>query len=671
MIGVMLNDLLRYRFISNVQYDPDGRYAAFVVACSNENQNYYDSCLWVWNEEENKIFQLTNGGKEQTYIWEDDSHILFAAYRQEMEENRQEMGWEFTPIYRICISGGEAVKAYELPVSVCGLKRIDERYLLVLGEIRVGEPDLYKAAYPDKKSAWNQRRREEEYEILDENPFWQNGRGYINKKRTAVFLYDKQKEELLRLSNDFLDTRSVTVKGMQIYYAGETYQSRSSRREEIWKYDIKSKEHSCVYHKEEYNIERLEAAGDHIVVFASDEQKYGINENPCMYELDEKQGKLRLLLRTDESIGSTVGSDCRFGFGREVEGMEDGSLYLIVTRRNASHLLHFIRGENGWQLLPMIVGEGTVDSFAVNPKTGKILLVGMYQGRLQELYQGDQNGEICQISFLNEQILKERYVARPEKLTVISEKTDIDGWVLRPKDFCENKKYPAVLEIHGGPKTVYGEVFFHEMQYLAGQNYFVFFCNPFGSDGRGNAFSDLRGKYGTVDYHNIMDFTDAVLRRYPQIDADRLAVLGGSYGGFMTNWIIGHTRRFACAISQRSISNWISFAGLSDIGSYFVKDQMKREIGEDIEKLWQYSPLCYIDQIETPTLFLHSDEDYRCPLEQGMQLYAALVEKGVPARMCIFKEENHEMSRSGKPKHRIRRLIEMTDWLKKWTGKAS
>lgn len=146
-----------------------------------------------------------------------------------------------------------------------------------------------------------------------------------------------------------------------------------------------------------------------------------------------------------------------------------------------------------------------------------------------------------------------------------------------------------------------------------------------------------------------------------------LAVTGGSYGGFMTNWIIGHTDRFACAASQRSISNWLSFYGVSDIGTYFAGDQCDGDIYDSPEKLWELSPLKYAAQVKTPTLFIHSDEDYRCPLEQGLQMYTAISNRGVPARLCMFRGENHELSRSGKPKHRIRRLTEITDWIEKYT----
>ena len=143
----------------------------------------------------------------------------------------------------------------------------------------------------------------------------------------------------------------------------------------------------------------------------------------------------------------------------------------------------------------------------------------------------------------------------------------VGGWVLEPKDYDPSKTYPAVFDVHGGPKTVYGPVFYHETQLWANMGYFVFFCNPKGSDGRDNDFMDIFGHYGETDYRNLMDFADAVLTAYPQIDPKRVCLTGGSYGGFMTNWIIGHTDRFCCAASQRSISNWLSFYGVSGTSS--------------------------------------------------------------------------------------------------------
>lgn len=208
------------------------------------------------------------------------------------------------------------------------------------------------------------------------------------------------------------------------------------------------------------------------------------------------------------------------------------------------------------------------------------------------------------------------------------------------------------------------------MQVWASEGFIVMFTNIRGSDGRGDDFADIRGDYGRVDYQNLMDFVDIVEKKYPCIDKKKICETGGSYGGFMTNWIVTHTDRFVCAASQRSIANWISMAYISDIGPYFGPDQCGINVGEWFnsvhhDELWNHSPLKYVDNAKTPTLFIHSDEDYRCPLPEGMQMMQAMTLRGIDCKMVIFHGENHELSRSGKPLHRIKRLTEITNWFKK------
>ncbi|MBR4875201.1 MAG: S9 family peptidase, partial [Clostridia bacterium] len=235
-----------------------------------------------------------------------------------------------------------------------------------------------------------------------------------------------------------------------------------------------------------------------------------------------------------------------------------------------------------------------------------------------------------------------------------------------PVGYEPGKKYPAILHIHGGPRTVFGNVFHHEMQMWANAGYFVFFCNPRGSDGRGNEFGYITGKYGTVEYDNLMEFADEMLKKYPDADEKNFGVTGGSYGGFMTNWIIGHTDRFKAAASQRSISNWIAFEHTTDIGYFFTPNQMGTTTREDAEKLWWHSPLKYADKAVTPTLFIHSDEDFRCWMVEGLSMFTALKMHGVDSRLALFKGENHELSRGGKPRNRIRRMEEIVGWMDKY-----
>ena len=240
---------------------------------------------------------------------------------------------------------------------------------------------------------------------------------------------------------------------------------------------------------------------------------------------------------------------------------------------------------------------------------------------------------------------------------------DIDGWVILPKDYDPSKKYPAILDMHGGPRVAFGNTMFHEMQVFANNGYFVMLCNPRGGDGRGDEFADLREKYGTIDFQDFMEFVDHVCEQYPAIDTARIGVTGGSYGGWMTNWIIGHTDRFAAAVSQRSFSNWLSDFGCSEIGfSFDVNENGGKTPWTAPKELWERSPVAYADRVKTPTMFIHSLKDYNCPLSEGMQMFAAIKYHGVPSKAVLFEGENHELSRSGKPLHRMRRLKEMNDW---------
>jgi dipeptidyl aminopeptidase/acylaminoacyl peptidase len=284
-----------------------------------------------------------------------------------------------------------------------------------------------------------------------------------------------------------------------------------------------------------------------------------------------------------------------------------------------------------------------------------------------ELYRVGPGGGETPLSRFNARPAEAYRLAVPKALVFTNSRgSAIEGWVLKPPGLKKNESCPAVLSIHGGPKTVYGPALHHEMQHLAARGFAVLYCNPTGSDGGGDMFADIRGAYGAVDCEDILAFTDVALARNKYIDPARLGVLGGSYGGFMVNWLIGHTRRFKAAVSQRGISNWVSMALLSDIGRDFAPDQMGCTVWQNPEAVWDASPLKYAREVTTPTLFIHSGEDYRCPAAEGLQMYAALQLAGTPTRLCLFHGENHELSRSGKPQNRVRRLNEITRWFERY-----
>lgn len=239
---------------------------------------------------------------------------------------------------------------------------------------------------------------------------------------------------------------------------------------------------------------------------------------------------------------------------------------------------------------------------------------------------------------------------------------DIQGWYVPPVDKTDN--HPAVLYIHGGPQVCYGETFFHEMQKLSAEGYGVILLNPRGGNGYGQDFvASILGDYGNKDYEDLMLGTDYVLDQHPEIDQSQVYVAGGSYGGFMTNWIVGHTDRFKAAVTQRCISNWVSFYGTSDVGAFFVEFQLKRDVSQ-MEDLWKMSPLAYTQNIKTPLLVIHGQEDLRCPQEQGEQMYTAMKKQGVKTKLVLFPKSSHGLSRAGLPNLRIERLNEISNWMK-------
>ena len=629
---------------------------------ANLDKNGYDTHIWLHRD--GKQSQLTAAGDETGLCWEDGKHILFPDLRTDADKKRRADGERFTVFYRIGIDGGEALRAFELPFAVTELAVADENYFVAMGKIDVNCPDYYAMTDQARRETEKYWKEESDFQVIDELPFRFNGMGYINKVRNAIFLVDRKTLEVRRLSAANEEVNAWTMVDGKVCYCAEAIETKMLYRQKIYVCDPAQGEAVCKYGGAEYQIEYMVGYKGKVVFAGGTQERYGYNENPMFYQMDLDTGAVTLFSDNPDSLHPAIGSDCRLGRTRLAKVCGD-EIYYLATIRNSVWLMKM---DGSGARTPVIREEGSVDDFDLCEEEGDILAVCLYDGTLQDLYAFDKKGEKRRkVSGLNTAILKGKYVAECERVSFRFQDYDLDGWVLKPMDYDPSKSYPGILDIHGGPKVAFGETFYHEMQAWASRGYFVFFCNPVGSDGRGNDFMFMRGKYATVDYDSLMTFVDTVLEKYPQIDQSRLAVTGGSYGGYMTNWIITHNHRFACAASQRSISNWLSFYGSSDLGSNFNVDQMNTTIFEGADKMWNVSPMKYAANIQTPTLFIHSDEDYRCPLSEGLQIYTSMVDRGIPTRMCIFKGENHELSRSGRPKHRMRRLNEITAWIEKYT----
>jgi dipeptidyl aminopeptidase/acylaminoacyl peptidase len=261
-------------------------------------------------------------------------------------------------------------------------------------------------------------------------------------------------------------------------------------------------------------------------------------------------------------------------------------------------------------------------------------------------------GALRELVDLNREWLGEVELGEPEELALPHA---VQGWLLKPPGFDPARKHPLILQIHGGPRTQYGAGFFHEFQLLAAQGYMVLYANPRGSQGYGEEFArSIRGDWGNLDYRDLMAAVDHAIG-LGFVDEKRMAVMGGSYGGYMTSWIVGHTDRFRAAISERALNNWVSWCGTADMGEEGPSEALARP-WEGAERLWAMSPIAHVKNVRTPLLILHSERDLRCPLEQAEQFYAALKALGRPVEMVLFPEESHDLSRAGRPDRRIERL---------------
>ena len=232
----------------------------------------------------------------------------------------------------------------------------------------------------------------------------------------------------------------------------------------------------------------------------------------------------------------------------------------------------------------------------------------------------------------------------------------VHGWVAVPEG---EGPFPVILQIHGGPYAHYGVHLFDETQVLVAAGYAVVYANPRGSAGYGRAHGrSIRHRMGTVDFADVIDFLDAAIEADSRLDGSRVGVMGGSYGGYLTAWTIAHDHRFAAAIVERGFLDPVSFAGTSDIGSFFGDEY----VGVDPVEIEAQSPMAAVSLVRTPTLVVHSELDFRCPLEQATRYYTALKRQGVDAEMLVFPGENHELTRAGSPRHRVERFEAVLDW---------
>ena len=654
---VAIDDFAKIRALGNLTISPSGEKVAFTVREGDLGNNKYKTDIWVYDEKHKPpLYRLTAGEDDGAPMFLDDDTVAFKADRK--KRHQKDVFGSKTTYNRISLQGGEAEEMFFLPFAASSPAKLSDGKWLFAGkrDVTIPDPDTLKPS--EKEKVKKELEEEKDYEVFDELPFWYDGSGITNKKRTGLFLFDPQKKKPTMLTERLFDLGGFTLnedKTVLVFW-GQDFETVRSRRSRLFIRDLKTgkvKEAAL----DGYRLRRIFFIGGELFALGTKGERMGSTQSDEIVKVTP-DGSVSLFLKPEMDFGP-VGSDIAASGSRQ--NLCDAFYFLQVKEYCSRYMKMDAKG--GMTLL----ADDLPSISAAVGRADDIFFIGMENDRPQELYR-KKNGVLKKLSSFNESYVKSRAIGETVHFTLRDrEGTEFDGFVLLPPGYDPEKRYPGILAVHGGPRAAYGHGFYHERQFFAGKGYIVFFCNPPGGSGRGDDFADILGdKFGVRDYNAIMDFTDEVLRRFPAIDPERIGMTGGSYGGFMANWIIGHTDRFKAVVSCRSISNYLSKSLTTDVGYYHNLQQLKADPWKDPMSFWAHSPLAYADKVKTPTLFIQSDEDYRCWMGDAVQMLQALMMHGIPTRMCLFHGESHALSRTGKPKHRVRRLKEIAAWFDRY-----
>jgi dipeptidyl aminopeptidase/acylaminoacyl peptidase len=386
-------------------------------------------------------------------------------------------------------------------------------------------------------------------------------------------------------------------------------------------------------------------------------------DEPLSYPRHGQIGVLDVATGARRLLTTALDRNCTPYVGGSREPIWDGTDLLFQVDDGGNVHLYRVPADGSGKPELVLGGERCINS--VDMAGGTLAFAATTATALPELFVLDGGGE-RQLTRHGERFAAAVPAEAPERFTATSpDGAEVEAWMIRPAGFDATQRYPALLNVHGGPFTQYGNRFFDEFQVQAGAGYVVLYANPRGSSGYSEAWGRaIRGRtadvdpgsgWGGVDYDDVMAVVDAAVEQFPFIDSDRLGILGGSYGGFMTSWAVGHTDRFRAACSERAVNDVIALEYASDIATLF-RGWLGASHLDDPDEYRRISPITYVRDITTPMLLLHSEDDLRCPIAQAEQLFVALRLLGQGVELVRFPGESHELSRSGAPRHRVQRL---------------
>lgn len=660
--SVTKEDLLQLKFTGDPQVSPDGRRVILTLKEIDAEKNKYWSHLWLYDVRDDALRPFTFGEVSDTSPrWSPDG--MTVAFLRTVNDQTQ--------IWVIPVDGGEARQLTELDKgSLSGLAWSPDSQRLAF---------CFRPTHPD----WTQKARKEREACGKSTPprlitrVWYrlDGVGFLDE-RQHLRVCDVATGEVQQITDGDADDDSPcwSPDGSKIAFVSNRSEDPAETPYEVdlwWVAPEGGKLHKIETPPGYKGGLAWSPDGSMIAyVGVETEEDPWVPQHDRLWVVSPEGGDARCLTAgLDRTVGNATLSDTREAHleSAPLWSRDSKRLYLLTSDRGSCHLTTV--GARGGEPTPLT--EGALDVAAVSAdRDGTVFgLLVATPTRPAEVYLGTlerDDLELRQITRFNNLWLEDVALSEPEELWFTTDdETEIQGWLLKPPDFDAQGRYPLVLYIHGGPHAQYGHTFFHEFQWLAAQGYVVLYTNPRGSSGYTERFmTAIRGNWGELDYHDVMAAVDEVASR-PYIDEARLAVAGGSYGGYMTNWIIGHTDRFKCAVTDRSVVNLESMFGTCDV-AFRSDGYWPGNPWDDPEALRRQSPLRYLSNVKTPVLIIHSEGDLRCPIEQAEQLFTAL--KRLKADVVFVRypqETSHGLSRGGPPDLRLDRLARIGEWLDK------
>ncbi|MFB6490306.1 MAG: S9 family peptidase [Thermoproteus sp. AZ2] len=628
-----VEDLANIRLVSNPAVAGSTGY--FVVTRINLEKDRYESSIWSVDLSTGELRAVTKGPSDTAPLPSPKgSKLAFLSRRGLRKRERGVRLW-------VLERGGEPRPLAYFPLGVLDMAWAPD------------ESKLAVAAY--------EGRPEDDVKHVERLPIWINDFGYAYNVESHLYLVDAYSGAVVKITEGWAKVKHVawSPDGRYIAYTVARDELRPYLVD-LMIYDVASGQHKVLASGLASDHHVAWGPGSDAVAIIGHKMPRGFSSHNRVYVYWLDGTERCLTCGFDRNAVNTLNSDVRGPSMAPAIRWVDGWIYFIATVGGYAELYSVdLEG----RVERVIGGEGVVDEFAIG-EDGAILYTYMEPTAPKELYLY-MDGSSRRLTAFNDLFLSRIKLSRPQRFSFrASDGVEVEGWALTPPEKA-GEKTPWVLYIHGGPKTAWGYSFMFEFQLLAAKGFAVVYINPRGSDGYSEEFADIRCKYGERDFQDLMEAVDKALEAFPELDRERAAVMGGSYGGYMTNWIITRTDRFKAAITQRSICDWVSMYSTTDIGWYFVEDQICCTPWKNREKCLEKSPIYYVGGVKTPTLVVHSIEDYRTWLDQGIAFFTALRLRGVEARLVMFPGESHELTRKGRPKHRVEDLREKIDWLKR------